>query len=96
MEHITEIGLRMTARSNNWEELSKASKYIGKYVLVGKITYGRSKLNEGNKLNLKTQSLRIKDLVKNNSVNVKESEQSSLWYSTSKKKIKNSTLRYFS
>ena len=52
LEHMTE--LMMTARSNNWEELSKASKYIGKYVLVGKIIYRKSKLNEGNKLNLKT------------------------------------------
>ena len=39
---------------DSWEELSKASKYIGKYVRVGKIIYRKSKLNEGNKLNLKT------------------------------------------
>ena len=44
----------MTARSNNWEEPSKTSKYTGQYVLVGKTIYGKSKLNEGNKLNLKT------------------------------------------
>ena len=46
--------LRMTARSNNWEEPSKSSNYIGKYVLVGKIIYRKSKLDEGNTLNLKT------------------------------------------
>jgi len=51
LEHITEIGLQMTARSNNWEEQSKASKYIGKYVLVRKIICRKSKLNDGNKLN---------------------------------------------
>jgi len=44
----------MTTRTNSWEELSKSSKYTGKYVLVGKIIYRKSKLNEGNKLNLKT------------------------------------------
>lgn len=54
LEHTTEIGLRMTARSNNWEELSKASKCIGKYVLVGNIIYRKSKLNEGNKLKFST------------------------------------------
>ena len=54
LEHITEIGLQMTARSNNWEEQSKASKYIGKYVLVRKIICRKSKLNDGNKLNWKT------------------------------------------
>ena len=40
--------------ADDWEELSKASKYIGKYVLVGMIIYRKSKLNEGNELNLKT------------------------------------------
>jgi hypothetical protein len=54
LEHTTEIGLRMTAGSNNCEELSKTSKHIGKYVLVGNIIYRNSKLNEGNKLKFKT------------------------------------------
>jgi hypothetical protein len=44
----------MPARINNWEELGKASKYIGKYVLVGYVIYRTSKLNEDNKLKSKT------------------------------------------